>query len=109
MEQIMTSHDWLVVIGVYVATSILSGVLQARFSALDSNAKRLAYLERRVHELSKQLGIEEAPMTEVQELIAQGLKINAIKLYREQTGLGLAASKDAVESMAIQMKAQGLV
>ena len=105
----MTLHNIILFVAIVVFVGISAGVAQAKASALDSTAKRLAYLERRVRELSKQLGIEEAPMTEVQELIARGLKINAIKLYREQTGLGLAASKDAVESMAIQMKAQGLV
>ena len=59
--------------------------------------------------MSERLGIEETPLTEVQELIAQGRKINAIKLYREQTGAGLAASKDAVLAMEAQMKASDLV
>ncbi len=34
---------------------------------------------------------------EVRELALQGRKIEAIKLHREQTGLGLKESKDAVE------------
>lgn len=38
-----------------------------------------------------------------------GRKINAIKLYREQKGVGLKEAKEAVESMEAQMKAQGLV
>lgn len=36
----------------------------------------------------------------VQDLIASGNLIGAIKLYREQTGLGLKESKEAVEAMA---------
>ena len=105
----MNSHDWLVVIGIWIAISILSGVLQRLWPVPILTAKRLAYLERRGRDLSKQLGIEEAPMTEVQELIAQGLKINAIKLYREQTGVGLAEAKEAVDTMTVQMKSQGLI
>ena len=104
----MTSHDWWFVGIVYAATSILSSFLRKIWPLPDPNAKRIAYLERRVSELSKQLGIEEAPLTDVQELIAQGRKINAIKLYREQTGAGLAASKDAAEVMEAQMKALDL-
>ena len=41
------------------------------------------------------------PLTEEQlrELIEQGNKIAAIKLYREMTGLGLKEAKDAVEAI----------
>ena len=38
-------------------------------------------------------------MSEVAALKAQGKLINAIKLYRERTGLGLKEAKDAVEAM----------
>ena len=60
-------------------------------------------------ELSERLGIAEAPFSDVEELIISGRKINAIKLYREQTGTSLVASKDAVDAMETQMKAAGLV
>jgi ribosomal protein L7/L12 len=36
---------------------------------------------------------------EIRLLLRQGRNIEAIKLYREQTGLGLAAARDAVERM----------
>jgi len=36
---------------------------------------------------------------ELQSLLEQGRKIEAIKLYREQTGAGLKEAKDAVEAM----------
>ena len=35
---------------------------------------------------------------EVQQLVTSGKKINAIKLHRERTGLGLAEAKDAIEA-----------
>lgn len=38
-------------------------------------------------------------MAEVKALVDSGKKINAIKLYRERTGLGLKEAKDAVEAM----------
>ncbi|MBM4784177.1 MAG: hypothetical protein GQE15_41435 [Archangiaceae bacterium] len=40
-----------------------------------------------------------APASSVQALLREGRKIEAIKLYREQTGLGLKEAKDAVEAM----------
>jgi hypothetical protein len=104
----MTLHDALIFVVSVVFAGILSGIAQARFPAPDPNAKRIAYLERRVRELSKQLGIEEAPLNPVQDEIVRGRKINAIKLYREQTGVSLVVAKEAVESMEAQMKAQGL-
>lgn len=104
----MTLHDIILSAVIVVFGVVLSGIVQAKFPVPDPNAKRLAYLERRVSELSKQLGIEETPLTDVQELIAQGRKINAIKLYREQTGAGLAASKEAIDVMEAQMKALDL-
>ena len=36
---------------------------------------------------------------EVRSLLDQGQKIEAVKLYKDQTGVGLAAAKDAVEAM----------
>jgi len=36
---------------------------------------------------------------EVRSLLDQGRKIEAVKLYKDQTGVGLAAAKDAVEAM----------
>jgi ribosomal protein L7/L12 len=38
-------------------------------------------------------------MDEVQELLLAGNKIEAIKLYRKQTGSGLKEAKDAVEAI----------
>src|ERR1043165_2032660 len=40
----------------------------------------------------------------IREAILAGNKILAIKLYREQTGLGLAEAKDAVERMESQLQ-----
>lgn len=40
-----------------------------------------------------------APAASVQDLLRSGRKIEAIKLYREQSGLGLKEAKDAVEAM----------
>ncbi len=63
-----------------------------------------------MNQIAERLGIEQSPLDQqVQELIVQGRKINAIKLYREQTGVGLRGVKEAVDSLEAQMKTQGLV
>lgn len=42
------------------------------------------------------------PYVEVRASLAQGMKIQAIKLYRELTGVGLKEAKEAVEAMQSQ-------
>lgn len=61
-------------------------------------------LERKLDAILVHLGVEFPDMSpelrqEIQQLVNQGKKIEAIKLYREQTGAGLKEAKDAVESL----------
>lgn len=48
------------------------------------------------------MGMTPEKMNAIVSAISRGQKIEAIKLYRETTGLGLAKSKDAVEAIEIQ-------
>jgi large subunit ribosomal protein L7/L12 len=83
-------------------------------SSDDDLARRVEALEQRVVALERALahaGIERtAPRpvgefhdgwisAEVRAVAASGKKIEAIKLLREQTGLGLKEAKDAVERL----------
>ena len=43
----------------------------------------------------------------VRTLMAEGRKIEAIKVYREATGAGLKEAKDAVEALDLQRRAAG--
>jgi ribosomal protein L7/L12 len=81
------------------------------------HGRRIAELERKVSELYARLGQAEpssdgftfasdAPASvtasedpRLIELIQADKKIQAIKLYRELTGVGLAEAKDAVEAL----------
>jgi ribosomal protein L7/L12 len=71
-------------------------------------------IERQVRAISEHLGIPyESPLTyasdehgsgtsvppEVEQLAREGKKIEAIKLMRESSGMGLAEAKDAVEGL----------
>src|SRR5438876_97583 len=64
---------------------------------------RLARLERKVDMLLQRAGITYDPKSqvspEVLEALRQGNKIQAIKLYREATGVGLKEAKDFVEEI----------
>ncbi len=59
----------------------------------------LARLERKIDALMASLGVEmpKDKMDDIRALSAAGQKIEAIKLYRERTGVGLAEAKAAVE------------
>lgn len=58
-------------------------------------------LEWKVDLILKHLGIDpnQGVDEKVMELMKSGQKIAAIKLYREQTGVGLKEAKDYVESL----------
>lgn len=63
---------------------------------------RFARLERKQDAILKHLGIDvhqfETISDEVKKLADEGRKIHAIKLHREQTGLGLRDAKEDVEA-----------
>lgn len=58
-------------------------------------------IERKLDAIMAQLGIEVAPEEheDLRTLMRNGRKIEAIKLYREQSGVGLAEAKAFVESL----------
>lgn len=63
---------------------------------------RLRAIERKLDIITKNLGLaaEQDNFEPVRDLVRQGLKIEAIKLYREQTGVGLAEAKAAIDQMS---------
>lgn len=92
---------WLPMLGfvVLIAVAFTSSFSSARTPGLD---RRLARIERQLGLIMQRLEIEEpeSPIPGVVEQLAQGKKIQAIKIYREQTGAGLAEAKAAVETIA---------
>ena len=67
--------------------------------------QRIALLETRPQQVFEHLDIapqESEPLDpmsdpEIQDLLAKGNEVQAIKRYRELTGLGLKEAKDAIE------------
>jgi ribosomal protein L7/L12 len=90
-----------------------------------AHGRRIAELERKVSELYKRLGQAEpggfgsdAESSEpvsvtapedprLIELIQSGKDMEAVKLYRELTGFGLAESKDAVDQLVATHRPTG--
>jgi ribosomal protein L7/L12 len=82
-----------------LGSAALVSSLTTRTSAQD---RRLARIERQLTLIMAKLDVEEpeTPMTGVVGELEKGNKIQAIKIYREQTGAGLAEAKSAVELIA---------
>jgi hypothetical protein len=70
-------------------------------NAGSNNRRRLGRLERKVDLILGHLGLDpnEDVNLKIMELMNAGHKIQAIKLYREQTGAGLKEAKDYVERL----------
>ena len=70
--------------------------------------RRVAKLERQVAFLTERMGIQypdepdHGVSPEILELARRGRKIAAIKLYREETGVGLRAAKEFIDSLGTQ-------
>ena len=69
--------------------------------------QRVAKLERQMAFLLENLGLEypEEPnqgvSPEIVDLVRRGAKIQAIKLYRHETGAGLRDAKEFIESLEV--------
>ena len=74
--------------------------LETEVEALQS---RVATLEAQVHALLQHLEVAASPKGSLERQVIEFTRANrvieAIKLYREQTGLGLKEAKDAVDEL----------
>ncbi|MBX3380455.1 MAG: ribosomal protein L7/L12 [Phycisphaeraceae bacterium] len=61
----------------------------------------LSRIERKLDALLERAGIQvpDDGTDELKELVRAGRKIEAIKIYRERTGMGLAEAKEFVDSL----------
>jgi ribosomal protein L7/L12 len=93
---------WLLIV-VLLLLGVVVFALFTIVQRLDIVLRQLLLLQRKADLALTHLGIqlspEHSPLSErVRELAADpAKKIHAIKLYREETGAGLAEAKDAVE------------
>lgn len=71
----------------------------------DPTLEALARIERKLDLVMQHLEIRDYappapdPLAQVRDLARRGRKIEAIKAYRELTGVGLKEAKDAVEGL----------
>ena len=95
---VLEVSDYLILAGIIAFLAGGAAVLRP------SDQARLNRLEKKLDLLLKHFQIEgtslvdsEGLSDEVRQLADAGKKIEAIKLHREQTGLGLKEAKDAVD------------
>jgi hypothetical protein len=87
----------------WVAPALVLIGLLAIGAMLSRTEARLERVERRLNLVLRHLGIDPAPGSPLSDRV-RGLaddparKIEAIKVYREETGAGLAEAKAAVEA-----------
>ena len=63
-------------------------------------------LEHKINLILNHLGIEDDAATDVvRDLIIRGQKIEAIRVYRQQSGAGLKVAKEAVDQMQARLRA----
>ncbi|WP_030986877.1 ribosomal protein L7/L12 [Streptomyces sp. NRRL S-1813] len=80
-----------------ISIALVASTTDRRSKAVD---RRLQRLERKVDLLLAHAGVaepEDPRMAEIDDLLAQGKQIQAIKVHREVTGSGLVEAKEAVE------------
>jgi ribosomal protein L7/L12 len=81
-----------------IMTFVFAGVTMALVAALYAVVARV---DRKMDLLLKHSGLDlkDAASREAAELMKQGKKVEAVKLYRETTGVSRAEAKAAVERM----------
>lgn len=77
---------FIVLIGIFI-----------NINQLQTDVRRI---NKKLIEITKQTGIADTSEEEVKRLISEGKKIQAIKKYRETTGLGLKEAKEYVDTLS---------
>ncbi len=79
--------------------AILVLVFLSLFARGGGNSVRLRSVERKLDLILTQLGIEpdEGLDEQLKQLVRSGQKLEAIKMYRQQAGVGLKEAKDYID------------
>ena len=75
-------------------------LLRSRINELED---RLKFLYERLNISYVDPNSDPLISPQIQEALRRGNKIEAIKIYREQTGVGLAEAKQAVDNLASRL------
>ncbi len=99
----VTQTELLLGLGMWALVMVLLTALGARLTLLQAHLAKLGRVEAKVDLLLKQANIKYDPYKDISpdimDAVRAGNKIQAIKLYRVQTGQGLAELKNAIEEI----------
>jgi ribosomal protein L7/L12 len=96
--------QWYFVLLIVVALGLVMVFSGSRSQERTRTTARLAAVERKLDLVIRHLEIADEPTDDADVIghLEQGQLIQAIKIYRERTGVGLAEAKAAVEAIARQ-------
>jgi ribosomal protein L7/L12 len=88
-------------LGIFLLAMIVFATYAGLESRLGRADRRMARVEKKLDLILDHLGLQqtEPQLERVAALARDGKKIQAIKVYRDVTGVGLKDAKDAVERM----------
>ena len=99
----MALHDPLIFTFLFMSIIVVASGLNRGTATQEM---RLLILERKINLILNHFGIkDDIQKGAVQELILRGQKIQAIKLYREISGVGLEEASEAVDQMHVSLRA----
>ena len=71
--------------------------LRQRITKLENQIAFILHLKGLIYPEEQNMGVS----SEIMNLMRQGKKIQAIKLYRQETGVGLKQAKDFVDALEV--------
>jgi hypothetical protein len=99
----MGNLDTVLLVVPLVAALILMALIGARLNGLQGRIVELSRVEAKLDLLLKQANIQFDPYIhvprEIAEAVRSGKKIQAIKLQRQSSGMGLKESKEFIEEI----------
>ncbi|ACD23832.1 50S ribosomal protein L7/L12 [Clostridium botulinum] len=84
-----------VIIGVLAGAGLLMWIV----GSINQMRSDISRININLNKIAKQIGVPNTINDEIKNLILEGKKVEAIKKYRNATGLGLKESKEYIDSL----------
>ena len=88
----------------YAIIGFLCGVSMMLMMNVSNQKDQIKIINNKLNKIINHLGIEDEELNkvndELNELIIEGQKVKAVKLYRMTTGAGLKESKEYIDALA---------
>ncbi|AIY78940.1 hypothetical protein U728_1510 [Clostridium botulinum 202F] len=84
-----------VIIGVLAGAGLLMWIV----GSINQMRSDISCININLNKIAKQIGVPNTINDEIKNLILEGKKVEAIKKYRNATGIGLKESKEYIDSL----------